>query len=171
MYIQWRLNLYFNIRKRCESYRIMSQKEGSTLLFEGGIRRYMGVVVRIYLLLIPWGCKARLDLHQHLSLDGAWQALDKFTPGLIYRLQPLRGLSWCCHCTEAAISPISLIMAGKYQLVFYPTVKKRQIPQSSSTIAATTHSMLLMSHLLPWACVAQIQQIDMNQFSFVRLWR
>lgn len=74
----------------------------------------------------PWDCKAMLDLHQHHSLDGAWQALDRFTPRLIYRLQPLHGLSWCCHCvcrcTEAAISPISLIIAVYCQLVFYPTV-------------------------------------------------
>lgn len=105
----------------------------------------------------PRGCKAGLDLHQHRHLVGVSQALDA---------QPLHGLSWCCHC--AAISPISLIITAYRQLVFYPTIN-RQITQSSSTIPATTHSILLTSHSQPWACVAQIQQIDMNQFSFVRL--
>lgn len=102
-----------------ESWRIMSQMEDEKVHEGSGM--YLPAVD-------PWGCKARLDLHQHLRLDSSWQALDRFTPGLIYRLQPLHGLSWCCHCvcrcTEAAISPISLIMAGKCQLVFYPIVNK-----------------------------------------------
>lgn len=51
------------------------------------------------------------------------EAVDGFTPGFVYRLQPPRGLSWCCHsvCYYTAISPISLIIAVYYQLVFNPT--------------------------------------------------
>lgn len=81
-------------------------------------------------------------------------------------------LSWCCHsvCTEATINPFSLIIARYGQLVFHSTVNTDKYRRAAHP-PATTHSILLMSHLELRACAAQIQQIDMNQLSFIRLWR
>lgn len=109
-----------------ERWRIMSQS-GAAFCFLR-VDEKVDVGSEMYLLdTDARGSEARQDLHQHLSLDGARQALvHRFTPGFIYWAPAFCGLSchWVRRCTEAAISPISQIMAGKYQLVFHPTVNK-----------------------------------------------
>lgn len=111
------------------------------------------------------GCRDSLNLFQHQGHDGIW--VDSKT-----RFSIECSLSWCCHsvCTEATINPFSLIIARYGQLVFHSTVNTDKY-RGAARPPATTHSILLMSHLELRACAAQIQQIDMNQLSFIRLWR
>lgn len=95
--------------------------------FCGWMRRWMWVVRCIYSTQMPEAPRpGRISINTSALTvpDRPWFTGSHL--GLSTEPQPFCGLSchWVRRCTEAAISPISQIMAGKYQLVFYPTVNK-----------------------------------------------
>lgn len=95
--------------------------------FCGWMRRWMWVVRCIYPTQMPEAPRpGRISINTSALTvpDRPWFTGSHL--GLSTEPQPFCGLSchWVRRCTEAAISPISQIMGGKYQLVFYPTVNK-----------------------------------------------